>query len=81
LSADDHPFHQELRIAFHQVAVDERTRVALICIADQVFRLTLGVIQKFPLQTRRERRAAAAPEPGFLYFVDHFHGLQPQRTN
>src|SRR5207249_4528103 len=69
-AANDHPFDEKVRIALHQVSVDERSGVPFIGIADQVFRFALGIVQEFPLEARGEGCATTTPETRALHFLD-----------
>ena len=70
VGGDNHPFDHSMRIALHQDAIDPRSGVALIGVADQVLRLALLAAQKLPLGAGREVGAAAAAQGRLLHRLD-----------
>src|SRR5262245_20300042 len=74
-----HPFDQQMRIALHQDAILERSRLAFVGIAQQVCRFTGGAWNKTPLHPSRKPRAAAAPQSAGLHLFDDRGLLHRQR--
>src|SRR2546423_13049059 len=70
VAGECHPFDHHVRIALHQNAVLESTRLAFVSIAQQV-RWLAGVSRhETPLHSGRESSAAAAPQPACLDLFD-----------
>ena len=71
VSRDQHAFKHLVRRGFHQRAVHERARVALVGVADQDLLIGLLGREEAPLVAGREAAASAAAQPGELHLVDH----------
>ena len=75
-AGDQHTLQHSVRVAFYQRAIHKRTRVALIGIAYQVFRLTGSITAELPLLPRWKSGASPSPQSCRL---DLFEGLvRPQ---
>ena len=70
--ADRHRLDDRARIAFHDGAVHERTRVAFIGVADDVLLVGLDARRDLPLETGGEARTAAAADAGVQDFLNDF---------
>ena len=79
IGGDDQSLDQEERIGLHQQAVGEGAAVALVSVADDVFRLTLRRAHRLPLHPRREPSAAKAAKAGRLDDLDDLFRGQLQR--
>ncbi|MPM97239.1 hypothetical protein SDC9_144412 [bioreactor metagenome] len=80
VGGDQHAFEHLVRNRFHQRAVHERARVALVGVADQdLLRCVFGG-EEAPLGSGREAAAAASAQAGELHFVHHFGGSHGKRA-
>ena len=68
-SADDHSLHHEMRVPLEEGAVHERPGVALIGVADQVFRVPGRGPGEPPLAAGGKAGAASTPNAGILHLV------------
>ena len=68
---DDHALDQLVRVLGEQVAVLEGAGLGFVRVADDVVRFAVLQGHERPLQARREARAAAPAQAGFLHLVDH----------
>ncbi len=77
VTADGHSFQDRMGIGLQNGAIHEGARVALIPVADDIFRKR-GIAPSFlPFLAGREPRASTAPQAGEFYFFNHlpgFHG-------
>jgi hypothetical protein len=64
------------RIALHQDAVLERSRLRFVGVADDVVRLSRLPGDRLPLDARGEGRTAAAEQVGVLELADHGLGTE-----
>src|SRR5579884_1502794 len=65
IGSDDHAFDHPVRIAFQYAAVHECTRIALVRVADHVFRRAACFGNSTPLEACRITGAATAPQSAF----------------
>ncbi len=63
---DDHALDDDVRVELQDVAVLAGARLAFVGIADEVLLPRERAGHEAPLQARREARAAAAAQAGFL---------------
>ena len=68
---DRHRLDERERVALHEHAVLERSRLGLVRVADEVVRLHGLVRDGLPLRAGRERGAAAAEQPRLLDLAQH----------
>ena len=66
IGSDDHAFDDDVRVELQDVTVLAGTRLALVGIAHQIFLAGERAGHEAPLKARREARAAAATQTGFL---------------
>ena len=76
IGGDQHAFNQVVRVAFDHRAIHKRTGVALIRIANEVFRLGLLFARRIPFKPGGKARAARAENTGV---ADQFIQLHPVR--
>ncbi len=74
VGADDHPLEHRVRIALHDRAVLECSRVALVAVAEDEAPLPRGRLAGFPLTGGREPGSAAAALAGNRHLIDDFVG-------
>ena len=67
---DRHALDQHERIAFHQHAVGERSRIAFVGIAGDVLLLRRLIEHRLPFDAGRKRGAAAAAQTGLRDRLD-----------
>ncbi len=78
--ADGHSFDQAVGIAFQNAPVHERSRVALVGVAQDVLLLSRRLPDERPLEPGGETRAAATPQTRSLDFFDYRFGFRlPER--
>ena len=70
IAADNHAFQQRVRIALDLVAVHVCAGIALVCVADDVFLVGLGLGQEIPFVAGQESGAAAAAKLRRLELLD-----------
>jgi hypothetical protein len=63
VAADETSLDQEVRVALHQQVILERARLALVGVADDVFRLRRLLVDELPLEPGREAGAAPPAQP------------------
>ena len=68
---DRDAFHDLVRVAAHDGAVLERSRLTLGCVAHDVARPARGLGDRAPLPPGRETRAAATAQAGAVELVEH----------
>src|SRR6185436_9537123 len=79
VAADRATLDQQMRIALHQHMVLERTGLALIRVARDVFRPGCVLEDELPLQPGREAGTAAPAQPRRLHLLDDVVRLQRER--
>ena len=72
---DGHAFEHAVRVAFEHGAVHERARVALVGVANHVFRFGGRLRHQLPLHAGGEPRAAAPAQAAGFDFGDDLFGL------
>ena len=75
---DQHPFDDDVRVAFHEDAVDPGAGVAFISVADEVARRRGGVAQEVPLPACGETAASASTEAAIEHLLDDRLGVHLQ---
>ncbi len=78
-ASDRHALDEGKRIAFHQHAVREGTRVALVGIAGHVLLRCRRIEHRLPLDASRERRTTAAAQTGVRNGLNDLRRLHLQR--
>jgi hypothetical protein len=78
VAADQATLHEQVGIAFHQQVILEGARLALVGVADDVFRLRRLLVDELPLEAGREPRATASAKTGLLHVLDHRLGRHLQ---
>ena len=71
IGGDQHAFNQVVRVAFDHCAIHKGTGVALIRIANEVFRLGLLFARRIPFKPGGKARAAAPLQAGNLDGFNH----------
>ena len=69
--SDGKTFDDAIRARFHQHAVHERTGVAFVAVADDVFGVAVAVVHGGPLQMRRITRSAPAAQAALANLIDN----------
>jgi hypothetical protein len=77
---DRHAFDQRERIAFHQHAVRERSRITLVCIARHVLLRRRRIENSLPLDTRGKCSSAATTQPRLRDCLHDLLRLHEQRV-
>ena len=65
--ADDHAFHQQMRVVFQQVAVLEGARLHFVGVADEVFRALHVLRHEAPFHAGWKSGAASATQIRVLH--------------
>ncbi len=78
VTPDRTAFDEQVRIAFHQEMILERSRLALVGVAGDIARLDL-LVDELPFHAGREAGAAAAAQTRGLHHVDNLIGCVGQR--
>ena len=68
---DRHALDQQERVALHQHTVGESAAVALVGVADDVFLIRAGIVDRLPFDAGRKAGAAAAAQSRFRYRRDN----------
>ena len=84
ISGNGHRFQYGMRIAFQDGSIHERTRIAFIGIADDIFVAWRLICRKLPFHPGRKSATASAPQAGSLDLIDdllrrHFRQRLAQR--
>ena len=79
ISGDNHTFQKLIGITFHDGAVHESARVALVAVTYHIaFLFRLGRYL-FPFPSCRESAAASSAQTGFVYFFHHIFRLHVKK--
>ena len=78
-SGDQHPFDDDVRVAFHEDTVDPGAGVAFIGVADEVARAGGGVAQEVPLAACREATSGPSAEAAIEHLFDDRLGVHLKR--
>ena len=65
-----HTLDKVMRITFDNRAVHKRAGIALVSVADEIFRRTFRCTRRVPLKPSRKSGAAAPCKPGRFYFLN-----------
>src|ERR1035438_9922256 len=71
VSANDHPLQQRMGIAFDFIAVHIGAGIALVGVADEIFRVRFRLSQELPFIAGEKAGAATSTQPGRFDLFDH----------
>jgi hypothetical protein len=72
-------FQEQMRIALHEYAVFERSRLRFIGVADNIFFRAVRLGNATPFPAGWETGAPTSPEPRAINRIDNIHGRAAER--
>src|SRR5207237_7587233 len=70
IGGDERPFNDSMRIPFDEQTIFKRARLALVGVADEIFRFGIIFRHEAPLHAGRKACAASTPQPRSFHLVD-----------